>query len=71
MYWSAGGHMGLMGVGWIILLAVIAVAAWIGAAAGRRRRHEKTSAEERLKERYADGKIDRSTFERMLMDLRR
>jgi uncharacterized membrane protein len=70
MYWSTGGHMGLMGLWWIVGLAAIIAAAWFGAA-GRRRRGEETSAEEKLKERYADGKIDRATFERMLADIRR
>lgn len=71
MFWGSGGHMGLMGLWWIVVLAAVVAAAWFGAAAaGRRRRGEEASAEEKLKKRYADGKIDRDTFERMLSDIR-
>lgn len=71
MFWGNGGHMGLMGLWWIVILAAIAAAVWFGTAAGRGRHGQDQSAERRLKERYADGEIDRATFERMLADLRK
>jgi uncharacterized membrane protein len=71
MFWSNSGHMGLMGLWWIVILAAIAAAIWFGAAASRGRHGQETSAEHRLKERYADGEIDRATFERTLADLRK
>jgi len=72
MNWTGGGHMGFMGLWWILILVALVAVVWVAASAGRRVRGAGTlSAEQRLKERYAAGEIDRMTYERMLADLRK
>jgi len=44
---------------------------WGIALAGHGRAMRDSSAEQRLKERYAGGEIDRETYERMLVDIRK
>jgi len=63
--------MGFMGLWWIVILAVVVVVVWLAASVGRGREVRGSSAEARLKERYAAGEIDRATYERMLADLRK
>ena len=72
MNWSTGGHFGLMGLWWILVLAAVVAAVWIAVAAGRDRRGGgPESPEQLLKGRYANGEIDRATYQRMLKELRR
>jgi len=63
--------MGFMGLWWILILAVLVALVWGVASAGRSRGIRDSSAEQRLKERYADGEIDRETYERMLAEIRK
>jgi len=70
MEWTAGAHMGLMAVWWIIILAAIVALAWF-VLGGRRRGPGAPDAEQQLTRRYAAGEIDRGTYQRMLEDLRR
>lgn len=71
MDWTWGGHMGLMGLWWILILVAIGAVVWFAAAAGRGRGTGDASAEQQLKKRYAAGEIDRESYQRMLDDLRR
>ncbi len=70
MQWATGGHMGLMSIWWIVIVAALIAVVWF-AATGRGRGSGNDDAEQRLKKRYAAGEIDRSTYQRMLEDLRR
>ena len=70
MGWEAGGHMGLMAVWWVIVVAALVALVWlISARIGRG--SGGLDAEQQLKKRYAAGEIDRATYQRMLDDLRR
>lgn len=71
MDWIAGGHMGFMGLWWVLILAVLITLVGCIALAGHGRGMRNSSAEQRLKERYAGGEIDRETYERMLVDIRK
>ena len=71
MGWTAGGHVGFMGFWWVLILAIVVAVVWFAASAGRGRGTRNSSAEERLKERYAAGEIDQATYEQMLHDLRK
>lgn len=76
MGWTTGGHMGfgVMSIWWIVSVAALIALVWF-IAAGRGRGSEpgpgSSDAEQQLKRRYAAGEIDRSTYQRMLEDLRR
>lgn len=61
--------MGFMGFGWLPVLVALAAVVCVVTAAGRGR--GESAAEQRLKERYAAGEVDRATYERMLADLRK
>lgn len=62
--WGMGGlHMGL---GWILILVVVAVVVWLlvrGQLSVSGRGAERPGALDILKERYARGEIDREEFE--------
>lgn len=62
--------MGWMWLGWILLLAVLALVVWQLSRAQKDRSVE-DSPEVTLKRRYAKGEMDRETYERMLSDLRK
>ena len=68
--WGMGGlHMG---VGWILILVVIAVVVWLlvrGPLAGGDGSTERRSALDILKERYVRGEIGREEFEQKKRDL--
>ena len=67
--WGMGGFMGL---GWILILIVIAVVVWLlvrGPLAGGGGYTERRSALDVLKERYARGEIGRDEFEQKKRDL--
>lgn len=70
MDWMWGGHMGLMGLWWIVVLVAVGAVVWFAASAGRGRGTGDVSAEQQLKKRYAAGDIDRDTYQRMLDDLK-
>jgi uncharacterized membrane protein len=77
MGWNAGSHMGFMGFTgfmgfwWIFALIALVAVIWVTAVALRGRGIRGSSAEERLKERYAAGEIDRATYEQVLAELRK
>ena len=68
--WDMGGiHMG---VGWILILVVIAVVVWLlarGPLGGGGGYTERRNALDILKERYARGEIERDEFEQKKRDL--
>jgi uncharacterized membrane protein len=65
------GFTGFMGFWWILgLMALIAVI-WVAAVTVRGGSIRGSSAEQRLKERYAAGEIDRATYEQVLAELRK
>jgi uncharacterized membrane protein len=67
---SYSWSMGVIGMWWLLLLVVLAVA--LGVAAWYRREHGSPREATRvLKQRYAEGQIDRQTYLRMLEELRR
>jgi len=63
--------MGFMGIWWIVILAGLAAVVWVVAAAASGRGNRGSAAEQRLKERYAAGEIDRATYEQVLAELRK
>lgn len=69
MHWNGDWHMGWMGLGWILIIAAVVAVVWFAVTRGGGNGHE--SPEQILKRRYANGEIDRQTFERILGDLRR
>lgn len=72
-WWDGGWHMGWMAFWWILALAAIALVVWAVLQAGRSRAGGGAgdSPEAILKRRYANGEIDRETYERMRADVRR
>jgi putative membrane protein len=68
--WDMGGlHMGL---GWILILVVVAVVVWLlvrGPLSVSGSGAERPRALDILKERYARGEIDREEFEQKKRDL--
>lgn len=68
MHWNGDWHMGGMGLWWLLIIAAVGLVLWFAA---RRGRGGQESPEQMLKRRYANGDIDRETYERMLEDLRK
>jgi putative membrane protein len=68
MHWD--GNMGWMAIWWIVIIAAVVSVLWIALSSARRGGGEE-SPEKVLKRRYAQGEIDRETYERMLEDLRK
>jgi putative membrane protein len=66
--WGMGGFMGL---GWILIVVVVAVLAWLlmRGPLGPGSQPERRSALEILKERYARGEIGSEEFEQKKRDL--
>jgi len=67
-WWNGDGHMGWMGIWWIVGAAVILWAllrSSRGSVSGSRQ-----SPEQLLKRRYAKGEIDHETYQRMLRELK-
>jgi putative membrane protein len=60
-----------MGFWWILILAVIIGIIGLAMASSRRASSSREGPEETVKRRYANGEIDRDTYEQMLADLRR
>ena len=72
MHGYEGWHMGGMWWWWIPILVVLGALVWfVASRAGGRRDPENESAEQALKRRYANGEIDRETYQSMLSDLRK
>lgn len=74
MFWDDGWSMGWMGVWWIFLLVLIAVAALIvlrNAPAGRTVGPGREAPEDVLKRRYAEGEIGDEEYEKKLRELRK
>ncbi len=74
MHWSEW-HMNGMGGMWlwwtVILIAVVAVVVFAMSGGRRGGGSSGPSPVQVLKRRYANGEIDRDTYERMLEDLRK
>lgn len=67
--WHGAGHMGGMWLWWIVGIAIVAAFFWAVAraktgTASRTGGNDGPSAEELLKRRYANGKIDTSAYEK-------
>ncbi|MFW6093159.1 MAG: SHOCT domain-containing protein [Pseudomonadota bacterium] len=70
--WEHHDMMGGMGLVWLLIAIVIAAVVWVSIGARyRRRRDEEETPEQVVKRRYANGEIDRETYEKTLEDLRR
>ncbi len=63
--------MGFMALWWILGLVALVAVVWVAVLAGRGRGIRNSPAEQRLKERYAVGEIDRATYETILAELRK
>ena len=71
-WWNGGGHMGGMGIWWIVGAALIAAVVWALLRSSRRPTNGSSeSPEQVLKRRYAKGEIDHATYQRMLTELKR
>lgn len=69
-HWGAGGAMGWMGLGWLLIAALVVLAVWaVARGAPRGSTGSDDAPREILRRRYAKGEIDRETYERMLRDL--
>jgi len=67
MNWDGDWHMGWMGFWWILTIAVVVAAVWVVVVSTRRGGQE--TPKQVVKRRYANGEIDRDTYQRMLEDL--
>ena len=72
MHWYWGyGHMAWMGVWWILGAIAFAFVLWVMVASTRGPMSGRTDSPERIaKKRYAQGEIDRDTFQRILHDIK-
>lgn len=70
--WDYGGHMGWMGLWWLVGLALLVVIVWaVARAATPPSATDHQSPEAILKSRYARGELDQQEYERRLADLRK
>jgi putative membrane protein len=72
--WNGGWHMGWMGFGWILFVALILLMSVIimrNAPSGRMAGPGKESAEDILKRRYAAGEIGDEEYGKKLRELRK
>jgi uncharacterized membrane protein len=56
---------------WIFIVPVLIAVVWFALSAARRKDSAQESPDQVLKRRYANGEMDRGTYERKLEDLRR
>lgn len=72
--------MGGMWFVWLLVLLLVVAVGWFAASAASRGRRLRSngpqepggeSPEQTLKRRYANGEVDRETYQRMLADLKR
>jgi putative membrane protein len=71
--WPMDGHMGWMGLWWLLALALLVLFVWAltrGGATPSPPRDD-DSPEAILKRRYARGELDEQEFERRLSNLRK
>ena len=69
--WNGVGHMGGMWLWWIVGIAIVAAVFWaMVRTSSRTGANGGASAEELLKRRYANGEIDKESYEKRLRDLR-
>ncbi|MBZ0231438.1 MAG: hypothetical protein K8M05_03745 [Deltaproteobacteria bacterium] len=70
-WWNGDGHMGWMGIWWIIGAALIALVVWALLRSSRGPRNTSSESPEHvLKRRYATGEIDHATYQQMLTELK-
>ena len=70
-WWNGDGHMGWMGIWWIVGAALIALVVWALLRSSRGPMNGSSeSPEQVLKRRYAKGEIDHATYQRMLTELK-
>jgi uncharacterized membrane protein len=63
--------MAWMGVWWVLGAAAFAFVLWVMLASARGSGNGRTDSPERIaKKRYAQGEIDRETFEKIIHDLK-
>lgn len=71
MRWYGDGHMGSMGIWWVLGAALIALVVWALVRTPRGTMNGSSeSPEQILKRRYAGGEIDHETYQRMLTELK-
>jgi putative membrane protein len=69
--WNGDGHMGWMGIWWILGAAVLPVVVWALLKSARRPTAGRgESPEDIVERRYANGEIDQEIYQRMLTDLK-
>ena len=69
--WNGAGIMGGMWLWWIVGIAIVAAVFWaMVRTSSRTDGSGGASAEELLKRRYANGEIDKESYEKRLHDLR-
>jgi uncharacterized membrane protein len=56
-HWDAGWHMGWMGIGWFVLIALAVAVVWAIARGARGLGGPAESARDVVKRRYANGEI--------------
>lgn len=71
MHWDNWHMGGWMGVWWIVIVVAVVVVIRFFLNASGRPDDRREPPEQALKRRYANGEIDRATYERMLEDLRK
>lgn len=70
-WWNGDGHMGWMGIWWIVGAALIALVVWAVLRSSRGAMNGSSeSPAQVLKRRYAKGEIDHATYQRMLTELK-
>ena len=71
-YWHGGyGHMGWMGLWWVLGALALAVVLWAAFVSTRGSINARPESPERIaKKRYAQGEIDRDTFQRIMHDIK-
>lgn len=70
-WWYGDGHMGWMGIWWIVGAAVIALVIWALIRYSRVPLNSSSESPDKiLKRRFAKGDIDHATYKRMLTELK-
>ena len=68
--WQGYGHMGWLGIWWVLGAALIVGIVWVLLRSARGPLRRRSAAPELiLKRRYAKGEIDRETYQRMLAEI--
>lgn len=69
--WHGAGHMGWMALWWVLGAVLIGAIVWMVLSPRRGAGAAREGPDEMLRRRYAEGEIDRETYQRMLADLKR